>query len=145
MKKKANKEKNNNNGNNNYNDNKVNEKNEINKINEKDNKNGKENNINEEELEIDKIYSDTLFKYFFKSQKFLNNNIVTDNDLNNIRKIYKGFLEKNADIEVIKEIQNSFIETEVNPILNKIRFDRSKKNIKNRIESLENLVQNLNN
>ena len=108
---------------NNYNDN---EFYEDNIANEGAIKKEKENNEEKEYFQRLQTLNDTLYKYFFKYKNYLYSDIATDKNLKNIKNVYKGFLENNVDIEIIKDIQNNYIETEVIPIMNKMRLEKIK-------------------
>ena len=141
-------DKNINNNNNNRKYNKNNSKN-LNNIKEKNEEieieYEKEKEYNENDYQTDMIFNDALHEYFYKDE-FLKVDMADDKDIKKIQKVYKNLLKNNnIDIEIIKEIQNDYIETDVKQTMNIIKNKKNLEIINSRIKALEQLVDNINN
>ena len=105
----------------------------------KENEENEENKVLEEDIEL----TNRLKLYFHSENGELNKARVTFNELEKMEDYYKSLLDKNKNIENIKEYQRNYIELEIKPQLKLIQRERLKKEVKGRIEKLENILNKL--
>ena len=101
-----------------------------------------DNNKNEDKKE-DIEFKHILEQYFNNENGDLNKNKVTEEDLNQIEEYYKSLLDKNKNIEDIREYQIKYIELEINPQLKKITRPRFKEYIQQRISKINKIFYKL--
>lgn len=100
------------------------------------------NNKNEDKKE-DIEFKHILEQYFNNENGDLNKKKVTEDDLNQIEEYYKSLLDKNKNIEDIREYQSKYIELEINPQLKKITRPRFKEYIQQRINKINKIFYKL--
>ena len=125
----------------------VNPNKDINKDNKNNNDNNSfviiDNNKNEEKIdyELNKKIQTIINDYFFEMNGKLKTTIPSDNELKDIKKEYKTFIENyNIDIE---EYQTNFIKLTVEQEIQKIKFEEQKLVLDRKLKII-NLVTDLN-
>ena len=93
-----------------------------------------------EDIELTNI----LQNYFHNENGELNTTEVNFNELERIEKFYKNSLDKNINIENIKEYQNNYIKLVIKPQTDQIRTERIKQRVERRIEKIKNILEKLN-
>jgi len=116
---------------------------EINKneINDKviNNNENEENIVLKEEIEL----TNRLKQFFYNENGELNKAEVNFHELEEMKEYYKSLLDKNKNIEDIKEYQNNYIELAIEPQRKLVKRERFKQAIKGRIEKFKNILDKL--
>jgi len=101
--------------------------------------NNNENEVLKEEIEL----TNRLKQFFYNENGELNKAEVEFHELEEMEEYYKSLLDKNKNIEDIKEYQNNYIELAIEPQRKLVKRERFKKAIKGRIEKFKNILDKL--
>lgn len=101
--------------------------------------NNNENEVLKEEIEL----TNRLKQFFYNKNGELNKAEVKFHELEEMKEYYKSLLDKNKNIEDIKEYQNNYIELAIEPQRKLVIRERFKQAIKGRIEKFKNILDKL--
>ena len=101
--------------------------------------NNNENEVLKEEIEL----TNRLKQFFYNENGELNKAEVEFHELEEMEEYYKSLLDKNKNIEDIKEYQNNYIELAIEPQRKLVKRERFKKAIKGLIEKFKNILDKL--